>query len=578
MKSNMSILVLIAVFLSLLPIIPAGKAYAAMSINLDNYYAVRTTSTGEHYLMDKYYNPTVYGDSTQNDAIVKGYRFVATGLGSGDKLYIDYDNGSSQQINAGTTYEVTQTTKSITARLVKSSSGETYVKMTTFRVYDDDAADYIDYTYTADLEGSSDIDLVTKVNATYYYAPYKDEYRVDYAPPAGATKYELYYEAANGTPYNAVYNNTPTGIHYLTCNGTYWLKFYDSSGKLFAKTDAMTTSAIQLPSCNSYLEGNAGSSDIDLTVTANNDPISGQKRVNVTFTEIAGADNYEIWIDGKKFTDIAADTKPLGTTLYTDGKSLTVIAKDANGETLGQSDAIIPNVQAEEPTTEGCDGCSWLNQVLACPAWDDYMGEWSDMLNNVFDASHYQMVAGIMRDTIVPAMGQEIVNRMPELSKILADELQSREKQVVPPSAPPPNYQAPETQPTLTDLPNKIETDITSNVPNFEPDYTGSESFAIPDPITDIQLDDEDAGYGYPDETDNSNPAYDHKETESAPPLKYNYNWHNVPESGPPTYQATTSDSSSPIYQTEDSGAMPDYNLNANGVIPTYNVEKGGIK
>ncbi|MBP1897058.1 hypothetical protein, partial [Paenibacillus lactis] len=198
--------------------------------------------------------------------------------------------------------------------------------------------------------------------------------------------------------------------------------------------------------------------------------------------------------------------------------------------------------------TEECPpGCQAIIDALECPEFDEYLGRWASIIPPPPD---WNQVAGIMRDTIVPAMGQEIVNRSPEIARIIADELQSREKAVQPPP-PLPTYRTPEPMPVLRDIPNKIPFDVESGTPNFEPDYTESKPFSIPDPLN-VPLDNTDSGYDYPTQTDDSSPAY-----RSVTRIDQDKGYQGKP----------SQDTSSPGYQVKDPTGEP---------VPDYYYINGG--
>lgn len=380
----------------------------------------------------------------------------------------------------------------------------------------------------------------------FYYAN-RDVYLLSYRGYPISDSSVLNFWSDTGTYYDLESTNRPSGSYYLTCNGTYILELFNAGVKV-AETAQIVTTRIEQPACQSYT--NADELKNDLVVSEED---NGDGTITLNWDVQSDADHYDVYQDGVKVGDTTGSSYQID-----EVGTYTVVAVNAEGDILGESDYITPDTMPTDETgSEDCDACTWLTETLACPAWDEYMGEWKGMLNEVFNASHYQMVADIMTDTIVPAMGQELVDRAPAISEILADELQSREKPVAAPPAPDSvNYEPPEELPELTDIPEVIESDITEDVPNFEPDYSESDAFDLTDPM-DIELSDEDAGYNYPDETDTSSPIYENEEVTSEP-LEYNYNWHNVPESGPPTYQTSTDDTA-PDYQTSDDDDIPNY-------------------
>ncbi|MED4605568.1 hypothetical protein [Paenibacillus validus] len=239
------------------------------------------------------------------------------------------------------------------------------------------------------------------------------------------------------------------------------------------------------------------------------------------------------------------------------------------GETPGGGD---PGGGGGTPT-ESCDGCQIINDMLDCPEWDTYMGEWSKMIkNSVPPAPDWQQVANVMRDTIVPAIGNELLNKMPQYADIIADELQSREKAVSAPGQLPTFNPA---VPTMTDLPSKFEQSVTDNVPSFEPDFSGSQPFVIPDPMTalDMSTDDKQGGYQHNPNPDRTAPTYTKTEAEPEPDIGYK----EMPEVTvtPPAYQNRNTNSSTPApgyKQANPTAAEPNrsYQITNSAPMPTY--------
>lgn len=387
--------------------------------------------------------------------------------------------------------------------------------------------------------GGSSQDVYTK----YYYVPYLDQYRVDYTK-ISAARYRLEYTSPGGTVYTKDYNFAPTGVHYLTCNGSYNMKFYNSSGQIISEsTPTINTTQIANPLCDSYADGGqTGQDDLQATQTAD----------GITWNQMPGAESYEVWKDGQKVDETT------GTTTSVDGPgSITIVAKDGAGNVIGQSDMNLGS------SGGGCgDVCQKLAQLLACPDWDDYMGEWTNAIKAALPPPpDWEHVAEIMRDKIVPAMGQEIVNRSPEIAEILADEFESREKPV---SSPPPLPTFAPDVPKMIDLPQKIDNNLTDDIPSFEPDFSGSQSFEIPDPM-DVTLDNTDKGYGYPTQQDLSAPTYQRKSDVIEPDKGYQGQQPDV--IAPPAYEVknTTNNKPIPSYQPRPAGTPPPYHMQESG-------------
>lgn len=210
--------------------------------------------------------------------------------------------------------------------------------------------------------------------------------------------------------------------------------------------------------------------------------------------------------------------------------------------------------------TEECPaGCQALKDALACPEFDEYLGKWSDMIKGTYPPPpNWHQVADIMRDSIVPAMGQEIVNRSPEIAKIIADEFESREKQVSPPPY------VPDYTPPIRRMEDNqtIRGDLNSGVPDFTPSYTEDKAFSIPDPSTLDFSDNSDSGYTYKQNADKA-PVYKPK---------------TEPSTADPGYQTSESDfDKAPTYQQMPSANAPgkDYNSPDTGGPKDYQSTDG---
>jgi hypothetical protein len=201
--------------------------------------------------------------------------------------------------------------------------------------------------------GQQKVFAETNIPSSSYYVSFLDQYRMDYGSVTGSTNYTLHFIAANSTVYDANYTFPPTGVHYLTCNGTYSLLFYNSSNVLIASTTEFITSSIINPTCNSYASGVNGKDDLNVRMEAD----------KIKWDALPGTDG-----------------------------GYSVVAKDVNGNIVGQSDINI--------TTPVCDVCTKLSQLLQCPDWDNYMGElttafrdalppppdWADIANKIGDS------------------------------------------------------------------------------------------------------------------------------------------------------------------------------------------------
>ncbi|WP_139237065.1 hypothetical protein [Paenibacillus sp. 453mf] len=358
--------------------IPGVVAYA-LELSVDNYLYAHTDQTGSTLLGDKYGNTTFHGDAFEHDAEILALSFRAMDGISGERLYIKYPDGSTQDIAVADPFvTLNKTTKSIQIVLEKTTNQESYVEVSTVTVDDASAPEIAVWTFNQDppssygnLPGGSngggeDPDVLL-IPVSYWYQPTNDEYRISYREPSGISKYELHFTASSGMVYTAEYDFAPTGIHYLTCNGVYYLKFYDSSGKLVAKTKEVTTHRIEAPACRSYTEQESvGRDELNTNVDAEN---------NISWDSPSGAETIEIWKEGEKVGEQDASDS----TYENAGPGgYTIIAKDSNGNVLGQSDLNVVDSTGENPNElpgTDCGTCEKLDQLLACPGWDIAMGD-----------------------------------------------------------------------------------------------------------------------------------------------------------------------------------------------------------
>src|SRR5690554_1011567 len=141
------------------------------------------------------------------------------------------------------------------------------------------------------------------VYVDYYYAPWRDEYRADHTGlGAGEFHYfRTHFTAADTTEYTLDLNYY-TGIMYLTCNGVYKFQFVDEFDNVLAESMEMVTTSIVNPACDSYPE-QSGTDDLGASATDN-----GNGGYDLNWSDIPGADTYEIWKDGVKAGDTTDNT------------------------------------------------------------------------------------------------------------------------------------------------------------------------------------------------------------------------------------------------------------------------------
>lgn len=218
------------------------------------------------------------------------------------------------------------------------------------------------------------------------YVSWRDQYRTDFGWPTPSTWVTMrtYFETPTGTPFTTDYAqiDVDSQIMWLTCNGTYQFHFLDSFGAVVYWTGRIVTTAMIAPTCTSYLDG--GSRD-DLNGKIDDIPGDG---FNIGWDDMSGAAEYEIWKDGKLIDTVPNDGNPNQYHIPDPGGSVNIVAKDAAGEYIGHTDLQVPEYTGQEDygtDPNACDICEKLADALACPDWDTYMGELSDMIGSALD-------------------------------------------------------------------------------------------------------------------------------------------------------------------------------------------------
>lgn len=577
-----------------------AAAFAAEIITVQNYFYAHANQPGTYYFKDKYNTDRQYGDNVQHDAVITAIRVSAQGMAAGDQIIVETGSGSTYPVTPGDQLNLNVSKSDyIRIKLVKSGFNEVFAKLDYMTTFDDsNGGTTVKYNFSVndiptdygDLGPGSpgggtdpgdpgDTDVI--VAGTHYYFQPRDAYRYDYNPPSGVAYYQLHFDGANGQHYYRQYDQQPTGIHWLTCNGSYQMRFFNSAGQLVAKSPDMATGSIQNPVCNSQPGNDAGYNDLTASIN-----LSGPV-CSISWQGIY-ADTYEIYRDGQ-YVIAVEGFGPHGGFLFdhpidcVDGAYSLLAIKD--GQYVAQKDfksnAVPPvpggggggggGTNPGGGYDDGCNGCKLITDLLACPAWDQYMGEWESMLRSVIPpAPNWQQVANIMRDTIVPAMGQELVNRAPVIADIIADEFESREDPVYPPGSIP-AYNPPGQLPVMQDMTDNIDFDLSSDIPDFEPDFSGSVPFTIPDPLS-IQLDDTDSGYNPPDPTPSNNLIPDYSGRDPVPERDPGYQGlDDFEDTNIPGYVITNPDANDPIrvYNPQTPGDS--------GQIPGYQIDDGAI-
>lgn len=197
---------------------------------------------------------TFWADQIYHDDMIQS--LTIDGQGQGEILVVDAGGATMSTIPV--TVNGQQTLNINGAGFTfKANSGKFWAVYAT-------TSNYLSSEVVFDTPGSTNT-TTGKVRITSKeYLPGDDVYRITYTGwPSNTAKYQLHFLSPTGEHFTSdMYNFNPTGIHYLTCNGTYWLEFYDASGTKIAETDKTQTSEIVNPACSSYPEttGNGESS------------------------------------------------------------------------------------------------------------------------------------------------------------------------------------------------------------------------------------------------------------------------------------------------------------------------------
>lgn len=431
------LLLLMGLGLLLLP----GVVVAADNgtIYLNNYYYAHANKPGVYVLSDKYNHTLLYGDYDEKDANILQILFRNFQGAPSDMIKITYPDGTNSQFGAATSGHggMDPGPKYVKIELVKTTYDESFVELSAFHVDDP--------SYKGGALGY----IFTGMAPTQYGDLGKGSATPTATPKPSATA------AATPKPSAATPTPTPQSTN---------MSAYRMDGRIMWQSEPSNTSRVDV-----YKDGvKVASVPAGVRYYTLPNPVEGVYDIKA----------------------ISAQGNVIGKAqliLY-DGVSPTPPPTGQPTTPPGSGD---PEPGGEPECTAACQA---LIDQLDCPEWGTYMGAWSDMIKGTYPPPpDWDNVAAIMRDKIVPAMGQELVNRSPEIARIIADEFQSREKAVSPPSAVPDFTPS---VPRLQDVP-KVTGSINDNVPSFTPDYSEDKPFVIPDPSTLDFTDNSDDGYEY---------------------------------------------------------------------------------
>jgi hypothetical protein len=396
----------------------------------------------------------------------------------------------------------------------------------------------------------------------YQYIESKDVYKGVYGFNGFANKIRFEF----WTPTNVYYTHTETysggltGVVWLLCNGTYDLTIYNGS-TFVGKIENIITTELNEQPCMSSADYNTvkdyfDDGDTGGDFNANGSILNGGNK-RISYDRLNGATDYDLFKWNENSTDWGTPIQTNdGNNDYfdiTEDGYYKIVARDEFGNIINYD--YIDNDQFKYNTeNNNCNGCKTLNEMLACPAWDQYMNEFGEMISGAIPAP--------------PDMNLSM--------DYLIDQLAEQEVTPIEPVAPAPFE--PDYPEQEIDLPEPIETDLEPD-PNAFPIETGGEgsgAVIVTDP-TEWTPDNTDIGYNPPNPDSDNAPDYEPPTTEPETPPDYNApggDSDTPPDYNPPS---TVTDEI-PDYNAgnEESDTPPDYNAgneNNNDDVPNYNYQ-----
>ena len=384
--------------------------------------------------------------------------------------------------------------------------------------------------------------IETTGNIQYYdiqYSAAKDQYILNYYLTGTANNINIYFISGGGTPWTKTWG--PESINrtiFLNCNGEY--DYYFRIGtKTIGYIQNIETSSIMTPICSATTPGDSND-DLNLKPTPINDgsgTATGDFRLN--YTDIPGGSYYRLDYStdgGATWTNKGENNGSNGYFDVTKSGLYRLTAYNSGNNVISRD--IIGN---DEFNLNKCDGCKTLIDMLNCPAWDDYMGEFGDM------------IAGAIPEPPSIEDGMDYL-----IDKLAEQTVEPEEPEA--PEAFDPGYEE-----ELPDLPEVIETDVTPSPSDFTPETTGTGSgpVILTDPGAWVP-DDTDAGYNPPDPAADTAPDYEPPggATETPP----NYTPPGTIADTPPNYTPPgTVPDTPPVYTIPGGGG--------GGTIPDYDYE-----
>lgn len=349
------------------------SAFAAEYVDLNNYMYAHKNVPGKFLLTDSGGRTRLNADASNSNGVILSLYFDVEGLGN-EQLYVTLPDGTNVPVVDRAVDLSSYRPTYVTMTLDKSGTSETWVALDRVVVDDADAVENVVYNYHSNTpttfgslgEGSSggndDISGV-EVPHKFFYQDYTDYYRLDYSgEPSSTATLKLVYTSPTGVVHEKTWPKEETGgTFYLTGKGTYKLLFQDASGQTVGYIQDLDTTGIQVPVNNSF-PNPFPKNDLNASMTGNACGQDQSTPNEVTWDAKEGASSYDVFKDGQKI-DSTTDTK------YTlpDSGSYSVVAKDSNGNVLGESDINTPYVQENSSggtTPTVCDCIEELKPIL----------------------------------------------------------------------------------------------------------------------------------------------------------------------------------------------------------------------
>jgi hypothetical protein len=327
------------------------------------------------------------------------------------------------------------------------------------------------------------------VNSVATYLSYRNEIRLDYwGYSAAVNQIRVYYVSPTGTVYDKTFDQSDlTGIFYLTCNGTYTYYLENSTGGVEATISDIDTSQIVNGSCSSYAAGGY-QNNIGLTTTPT--PTGG----TLNWNPVTGACNYEIYQNG-----VLIQTTTGTSFSVSGGGAITVRAVDCSGLTVGEGDSYVtpssgspppsptPTPSPSYPPTDPlCTTCVNLHDLLNCPDWGKYMGDFTKAVKDALPPPPNW-------DDIADKIGVATINHLKDYIGVVPDApTQTEIDSKINTTLPPVNITQNDADKLVPVVPPGFSSpkpfDITAG-PQI-PIHDDSVPFIIPDPLNNIVHDD----------------------------------------------------------------------------------------